>query len=273
MQLLTRIDSNLDEISANNGENMLHVINQEQLPSDLEVNRHEWETLLNAALNAKRIKLQHYPLLNAKGGLIHNESPVRLQLQKNGKWLNAGEFIVWATQFNLISRVDELVIETAIGLLKNGADPIGINISAETICDATFIKKAVKLIKSNLSIANRLYFEVPERGVFDHFAQFKNFCTQLKNLGCKVGIEHVGSRISRLGELHDVGLDYIKFDVSIIRGIDTNEANKTLLRGLCMIAHSIGVLAFAEGVQTADEIESLKLIGIDGMTGPGINIA
>ena len=39
-----------------------------------------------------------------------------------------------------------------------------------------------------------------------------------------------------------------------------------------MIMHSIGVLAFAEGVETAGELESLKLIGVDGMTGPGINI-
>jgi EAL domain-containing protein (putative c-di-GMP-specific phosphodiesterase class I) len=168
--------------------------------------------------------------------------------------------------------VDELVIETAIDLLSGGSKPIGLNISVETILDKNFIKKAVKLIKTNLNVANRLYFEVPERGVFDHFAEFKYFCKQLKNLGCKVGIEHVGLRISRLGELHDVGIDYIKFDASIIRDIDSNEANKTLLRGLCMITHSIGVLAFAEGVQTASEIETLKLIGIDGMTGPGVNV-
>ena len=35
-------------------------------------------------------------------------------------------------------------------------------------------------------------------------------------------------------------------------------------------SHSIGVLAIAEGVQTHDEYASLKQIGIDGMTGPGI---
>ncbi len=130
----------------------------------------------------------------------------------------------------------------------------------------------MNLIKQNIAVANRLYFEIPEHGAFDHLIEFRSFCSQLKALGCKIGIEHVGSRISRLGELHDVGLDYIKIDVSVIRGIDTNEANKTLLRGLCMIAHSIGVLAIAEGVQTDDELVTLKQIGIDGMTGPGIKI-
>jgi EAL domain-containing protein (putative c-di-GMP-specific phosphodiesterase class I) len=209
-------------------------------------------------------------VINQKGELIHNESPVRLQLEPDGKWYAAGEFITWATQLNLMSSIDEMVLETAIDLLNKGSDPIGLNVSSEAICNPHFIEKMVKVIQQNLGIANRLYFEIPEKSAFDHLAEFRNFCSQLKALGSKIGIEHVGSRISRLGELHDVGLDYIKIDVSIIRDIDTNEANKTLLRGLCMIARSIGIITIAEGVQTDSESAALKLIGVDGMTGPGI---
>lgn len=268
-KLINLGDSVLDEIKINNS-NILHVINQSDIEKYTIEDQNEWQRLLTSALNNKRIKLEFYPVINQKGELIHNESPVRLQLIPDGKWFCAGEFITWANQLNLINRVDELVLETAIDLLSKGAEPIGLNISASAICNHSFVEKSIHLIKQHLNNAHRLYFEIPEQGAFDHLVEFRSFCTQLKALGCKVGIEHVGSRISRLGELHDVGLDYIKIDVSIIRGIDTNEANKTLLRGLCMIAHSIGVLAIAEGVQSDNECESLKLIGIDGMTGPGI---
>ena len=269
-KLVTRLDSALDEIDVDMHENILHIINEDAIPSELELSRIQWEILLNSAFTHKRIKFQHYPVVNQMGELIHFESPVRLQLQKDADWLCAGEFLVWAHQLNLMSRLDELVVETAIDLLFIGAQPIGLNVSAEALCNKNFTEKVVNLIKRNLSIAHLLYFEIPEIGVFDHFSEFKYFCTTLKNLGCKIGIEHVGSRISSLGELHDVGLDYIKIDASLIRDIHQNEANKTLLGGLCMIAHSIGVLAIAEGVQTINEIEALKLIGIDGMTGPGI---
>ncbi len=268
-KLINLGDSVLDEIKINNG-NILHVINQRDIEKHTNEDQNEWQRLLTSALNNKRIKLEFYPVINQKGELIHNESPVRLQLIPDGKWFCAGEFITWANQLNLINRVDELVLETAIDLLSKGAEPIGLNISASAICNQGFVETSIHLIKQNLNNAHRLYFEVPEQGAFNHLIEFRSFCTQLKALGCKVGIEHVGSRISRLGELHDVGLDYIKIDVSIIRGIDTNEANKTLLRGLCMIAHSIGVIAIAEGVQSDSEYESLKQIGVDGMTGPGI---
>ena len=268
-KLIGLVDSILDEISINNS-NILHVINQSDVEKHQNYDQNEWQRLLTSALDHKRIKLELYPVNNHAGELIHNESPVRLQLIPDGKWFCAGEFITWANQLNLISRVDELVLETALDLLSKGAEPIGLNISASAMCNRSFVETTINLIKQNSSLAQHLYFEIPEQGAFDHLVEFRHFCNQLKALGCKVGIEHVGSRISRLGELHDVGLDYIKIDVSVIRGIDTNEANKTLLRGLCMIAHSIGVLAIAEGVQTHDEYASLQQIGIDGMTGPGI---
>jgi len=261
----------LDDLGTNQS-NILHVINPGDLDQYQNIHQNEWMHLLTSALDNKRIKLESYPVTNQAGELIHFESPVRLQLTPNGKWFCAGEFITWATQLHLMGRVDELVFETAVDSLNRGAQPIGLNVSASAMCNPSFIEKIVSLIKIHPQIADKLYLEIPEQDAFKHLSEFHNFCNKIKPLGCKIGIEHVGSRISRLGELHDIGLNYIKIDASIIRGIDTSEANKTLLRGLCMIAHSIGVLAIAEGVHTNNEIAALKQIGIDGMTGPGITI-
>ena len=268
-KLFTLVDRVLDKINVGD-DNILHVIDQGEIDSHQDKNEMEWQQLLSAALDNKRIKLEHFPVIDKDGVLIHNESPVRMQLTPHGRWLCAGEFISWAHKLQLINRVDELVLDKALQLLNDGAPPIGLNISANAICDKNFVKSAIALIKQHSSIAHRLYFDIPEEGAFNHFAEFRSFCTQIKPFGCKVGIEHIGSRISLLGELHDVGIDYIKVDVSVIRGIDSNEANKTLLRGLGMIAHSIGILIIAEGVQNSLEIETLKQLGVDGMTGPGI---
>lgn len=269
--IIDSIDHVLDDIGTE-ASNHLHVINSGELHQYQDHTLQEWKNLLTSALDNKRIKLESYPVVNQVGELIHYESPVRLQLATDGKWFCAGEFITWADKLDLINRVDELVLQTAVNSLANGAQAIGLNISASAICNPAFIDAAMTNIKQQIQIANKLYFEVPEQSAFDHFSEFRQFCATVKALGCKVGIEHVGTRISRLGELHDLGLDYIKIDASFIRDINKNEANKTLLRGLCMIAHSIGVIAIAEGVQNNEEISTLKLIGIDGMTGPGISI-
>ncbi len=251
----------------------LYLIDQQDKDQFKQQSKIDWLPLLVSAIEDKRVKLEHYPVLNAKGGLIHWESPVRLQLRKNAAWYCAGEFINWASKLSLLTRVDTLVVETAIDQLKHaGKEAIGINLSAKSMTDPEFLQKIIPMIRENQSVAGKLYFEIPENGAFKDLDTFKQFASQLKLLGCKVGIEHFGTKLSRLGELHEIGLDYIKIDVSIIHEINQNEANKTLLRGICMIAHSIGILAIAEGVKTDQELSALKQIGVDGVTGPGVAI-
>ena len=87
-----------------------------------------------------------------------------------------------------------------------------------------------------------------------------------------MGIEHIGHQLAKLGELHDVGIDYLKVDASFVRDVQNNPGNQTLLRTLCTVGHTIGVSVIAEGVNNAAEWEALKELGLDGATGPGISL-
>jgi EAL domain-containing protein (putative c-di-GMP-specific phosphodiesterase class I)/GGDEF domain-containing protein len=263
------ISSVLIDISKDSPD-VLHVIGQEDMQSMQDGDEMEWRASLNNALNAKRLKLAHYPVSTTDGKIIHQESPVRMQLRNDDVWAPAGEFISWANRLDLVSRIDIMVIEKALEALSVGGEDIGLNISTRAICDPAFIKQVSYLIAANPEAAKHLWLEVPERGAFEHLEEFRAFCNVLKPLGCKIGIEHVGAYVSRLGELHDLGLDYIKIDVSVVNGIDHNTGNQAFFRGLCLIAHSIGLIAIAEGVQTEAEMKILPELGADGMTGPAI---
>lgn len=222
------------------------------------------------ALQHERITVALFPVLDCESALIHYECPVRLQLQEGGEWLNAGKFISTATHLNLVDKIDALVIKHAINLLKKSQTPLSVNISAASILSASFIQQTRELLANNSDVTADICFEVAEEDVFKHLSEFRRFCKNVKRYGCKVAVEHVGLEISRLGELHDIGLDFIKIDQSIIRGINLEETNQNFVSGLCIIAHGIGVKAIAEGVKTVDEVNTLKRLGIDGMTGPMI---
>ncbi|EUJ10983.1 EAL domain-containing protein [Methylophilaceae bacterium 11] len=269
--LFKALDFILELSHLNNAQNF-RIVNANSIVATKHQYLNEWKTLLGNAITHHRVKLEHYPVLTIHGELIHYESPVRLQLEENNKWLSAGEFIDWAIQLDLIQSIDTLALETAIGLLAQHNLPICLNISESTMRDPTYLKTAERLIQQQGINTDLLSFEVPETAAFNHLNEFKTFTRQLKMLGCRVGVEHVSLRISRLGELHDLGLDYVKFDASLIRGIDINESHKSLLRGLCLIVHSIGIYTIAEGVNTEAEIAALTEVGMDGLTGPGIRM-
>ena len=82
-----------------------------------------------------------------------------------------------------------------------------------------------------------------------------------------MGIEHISQEVSHIGELHDLGLDYVKIDRALVHNIDSVTANQVFLRGLCTIVHSIGLKVIAEGVETGREWNVLLELGIDGGTG------
>lgn len=265
------MESAITEIGVGNA-NLPYVLDEGDIEKRQNKDENEWLKLLVAALDSRSLKLAHYPVTNAGGQLIHYESPVRLQLAPDEPWLAAGEFLPWAIRLDLITRVDNLVAELAFDALRDQKHAIGLNVSTRAMCNPDYVNHLSRLLQDNIAYADRLWLEVPEQGVFEHLREFREFTTRLKPLGCKIGIEHVGAHVARLGELHDLGLDYIKIDASVIRGIDRNPGNKAFLRGLCLIAHTIGWMAIAEGVQNEEELNSLPELGIDAMTGPGVKI-
>ena len=250
--------------------NLLHVINDQDVSAHLDRDEAQWRKLLSDAIKAKRIKLGAYPVRNAKGELIHYESPVRMALGDDDTWSNAGQFLSWAIRFDMMASIDNLVVEKAFDELNGGRGPIGLNISDRAISDKRFISRLKAMLRDHQALAGGLWLEVPEQGVFENIDEFRNFCEVLKPMGCKVGIEHAGNHVTRLGELHDLGIDYLKIDVSVIHHIHLNPGNQAFLRGLCLIAHTMGMITIAEGVQSADEAAILPELGIDGMTGPAI---
>ena len=126
-----------------------------------------------------------------------------------------------------------------------------------------------KIVKADN--APRLWMEVAEIGAFQHFDAFLDFAQRLRPLGCRLGIEHFGRQFSQIGRLHDIGIDYLKVDGSFIRAIDTQAGNQAFLKGLCSIAHNIGLTVIAESVQTPEELAILPELGFDGATGPAVS--
>jgi diguanylate cyclase (GGDEF)-like protein len=231
-----------------------------------------WRSLLSDALTGQRIKLASFPVMAASGVAIHQESVVRLQTRVDGPWLSAGDFMPMAERLKLTAELDLQVVRMALaGLQQTGASDIAINLSADTIADWGFHNRLVELLKAQPALCRRLWIEVAEQGVFRQPEAFRDLCRTLKSLGCHVGIEHFGHRFAEIARISDLGLDYLKVDGSFIRDIHVNPGNQEFLKGLCNMAHSIGVSVIAEGVGSADELAFLPGLGFDGVTGPAVS--
>lgn len=231
----------------------------------------QWRTLLTEAVGGGRLSLVFYPVVRGgDGGALHQEGVIRLKPSGSDAILSAGDFMPMAAKLNLTAPIDLGVVRLALEHLRLGVGNVAVNLSAETIGDFNFRNQLVDLLKGHADMCRRLLFEVPEYGVFRQFEAFCDLSRTLKQLGCRVGIEYFGQRFAESDKLATLGLDYIKVHPSYVQDIGNNAGNQEFLRGLCRVAHGLGIEVIALGVETKGDLALLAELGFDGATGPGI---
>ena len=266
--LLTRLDGALLAADTE-GESAINVVQRGHTQlKPVREQMEDWRRIFEQSFRENYFSLTPYAVVGIENQLIHNECPIRLQW--DGQLFTAGQFLPWINRLEISDQLDKCVIDLALEKIAADAVPTCVNLSVSSVVDASFLPWFSARMSAHSEAAGNLWIEVSESMAFRHLANFKLLCNRAREYGCKVGIEHMGHQLSDLGQLHDVGVDYMKVDASFVRDIDTNVGNQTLLRTLCTIGHSIGVIVIGEGVRTDEEWAMLKELGADGGTGPGI---
>lgn len=229
-------------------------------------NLSDWREEITTAIESNQFFLGKFPVCNSKNELLHSEAPLRMKT--NGHDKTAGDFIPWAARLNLLATIDITVIKLAIHQLSTDRTPLAVHLSSDTVSNYRFREELISLIKHNRDYAELLWVEFPEITIIRHPDALKSLLSELRNLGCKIGLEHVGLEFIQFEKLQDVGLHYLKIDSAIIRDIDTNTNNHAFVQSLCQLGHSLGITMIGEGVATENEKSTLIKIGVDAFTGP-----
>lgn len=264
-ELLHKLDGALAQAELK-GNRALIVLSNHKLPI-VHRNLNEWRDAISNALQLKKLQLAQFPVKSSSGGILHHEAPLRMLIDDD--WQPAGYFMPWAARLGMMPAIDLEVIRMAL-TDQNADKSLAINISADSLCSANFREHALALLNQSLSRASQLWLEFPESCALRHMAELRSFTNSLRTLGCRIGLEHVGLEFTKIRELQDIGLHYLKIDCAIINEIETNVGNQGFLSGLCKIGNSLGMLMIAEGVKSTAEKDKLIQLGIDAVTGPGI---
>jgi predicted signal transduction protein with EAL and GGDEF domain len=233
-----------------------------------------WRSALRQALRRDdALKLVHHPLRLATAGAPHLECPLRLRLDQDGEWLTASNFLPYAERLGLVQELDMATLNLALLELEANASLGGlwVNLSASSIADPEFQRRLGNLLEAHPDGRARLWVEVPEASGLRRLAALRALTRALKPLGVRVGLEHYGHHFNQIGLLYDLGLDFLKIDRGFIHDIDKNPGNQAFLKGLCDIAHHIGIQIIAEGVEDEAEVATLAQIGFDGVTGMAVH--
>ncbi len=201
-----------------------------------------------------------------KGGVRGAEVLARWR-KPDGTLVSPAHFIPLAEQSGLIYELTTVLMRRAIEEVGStyAARPhlrLGFNLFAGHFEDAKIVDD-VKAIFSNSKIAfDQLVLEVTERAPLPDLDEARKVIASLQELGVKVAIDDVGTGHGGLSYLLKLGVDIIKIDKMFVDAISSERYSQIIIETLVELARTMNMDVIAEGVETFEQVEYLRLKGV-----------
>lgn len=166
---------------------------------------------------------------------------------------------------DLVLRLERLCRKQAI---RAAADmPEGrilfLNIEPEAIGDPELRDVMFTALLADAAITpDRIVLEITERTAITDFVAFRSTLEYLRALGFAVAVDDAGAGYGSLQVLAEVRPEWLKIDMSLVRGCDHDDVRRQLIEGIVTFASRSEVKLIAEGIETESELETLKAAGV-----------
>ncbi len=246
-----------------------HCFYQPAMHSDLS-DRQVLENDLRQAIERGELWVAYQPIVRVAGEEICGfEALVRWNHPVRGP-ISPVKFIPLAEECGLIASIGKWVLKTALIEAAHWPDQVrvAVNLSPIQFNDPAIVKTVAQLLKETGVRSERLELEITE-GVFlaEGDTTDETFAG-LKSLGVRLALDDFGTGYSSLGYLKKAPFDKIKIDQSFVRGAaSTTNRNSAIIRAIVTLADTLGMDTTAEGVETHDDLNLIRELGVSQVQG------
>lgn len=200
--------------------------------------------------------------------LVGCEALVRWQEPEMGLMF-PDQFIEIFEKNRFIYNLDFFVLEKVCSILHKRRSlnkpvvPISVNISPVDLDFTDFVDKCIAL-KEKYDIPDKtIELEFTETTFVGNKEKAKEVMKKLHENGFELSIDDFGKEYSSLNLILDLPIDTIKLDASFFSSIK----NLSIVRNIVAMARALGIITIAEGVETLETLDFLKMIGCNIVQG------
>jgi EAL domain-containing protein (putative c-di-GMP-specific phosphodiesterase class I)/CheY-like chemotaxis protein len=123
-----------------------------------------------------------------------------------------------------------------------------------------FVREFIEVTPSG--VRGLTVIEITENSVIDDFDRMRDMVRQLRAHGFRVAVDDAGAGYAGLQTMVEIEPDFIKLDMSLIRGVDTSIVKQRLVRSLRDFCREAAITLIAEGIETVSQLETLRELGV-----------
>jgi diguanylate cyclase (GGDEF)-like protein len=231
------------------------------------------ETSMRRAIENDEFITYYQPVVNlASGEVVGAEALVRWRHPEFGV-LPPAKFIGLAEDTGMIVDIGDFVLRTACAQTRAWQDRgfgrlrIAANVSARHFQQANFFERVVQTVTETRLDPVCLELELTETSIMENPEAAAELLTEIRDLGARVAIDDFGTGYSSLSYLKRLPIDTVKLDRSFVKGATSHPNDAALVMAIITLAHNLGLKVIAEGVETDEQMNFLRLLRCDEAQG------
>jgi EAL domain-containing protein (putative c-di-GMP-specific phosphodiesterase class I) len=203
----------------------------------------------------------------ATGETRRVEALVRWEHPERGL-LQPDDFIPLARQSALVRPITRYVLDVALGQCRAWRDAgidvgVGVNLAARDLGDARLEEEVSDALRRWKLEPDVLELEIPENAIISDRERIQSMLTRLSERGVRLAVDDFGSGYASLSHLKQLPVDVLKVDQSFVQNVGSDHEDEAIVRSTIDLAHSLGVVVVAEGVESEDVLKQLRTLGCD----------
>jgi diguanylate cyclase (GGDEF)-like protein len=243
-------------------------IYDEAMSAELEA-RNTLEGDLRDAIARCQLEVHYQPFMDANTGARRGfEALVRWRHPTRGL-IPPDQFIPLAEETGLIVPLGEFVLRRSCA--DAAAWPsdlmVAVNLSPIQFKEADLFDVICAALRDSGLSPQRLEIEITESVLLERGAENHAFMERLKHIGIELALDDFGTGYSSLSYLTAFPFDKIKIDKSFIRNLTHQPRSSAIISSIVTLARGLDMSVTAEGVETAEEFERLKALGVKFVQG------
>ena len=215
------------------------------------------------ALPCGRLSVYYQPQHDVGDGRLTGfEALVRWRHPQRG-WISPAQFIPVAEETGLVVALGEWVLRQACrdAMGWGGDGKIAVNVSGVQLASRHLVRTVAQVLAETGLPPYRLELEVTETAVLADPAAARMRMQSLRSLGIGLGLDDFGTGYSSLAYLRTYPINTLKIDRSFITGLAAGEQADMILRTIIQLGQGLGMKTLAEGVETAEQLDTLRRHG------------
>lgn len=231
------------------------------------------EFALQKAIRDEELDVALQPIIDLKTKKYTGIEALARCLTEEGP-ISPSEFIPVAEESGLIIKLGDWVLEKSCRLFKTLPEyeeglKLSVNLSIQQLMQKRFILSVRSILRRTGFPPNRLILEITESIAVRHFDYIIATLQELRNMGILIALDDFGTGYSSLYYLKQLPLDIVKIDRNFIREFhyDHAQPERTIVKSVIEIAHSLHLAVVAEGVETVEQESLLQSMGCDYVQG------